>query len=99
MSPASVWLRWPAQHPNAHLLLHRDQVFWCRSAGLGNLDLPVLDRGGRSVDHAAVEVAMGIQPYCSAPVPTTCDACSQGRSFGNRKGELTMLRYLPFCAE
>ena len=46
----------PAQHPSAHLLLHRGEVFGCQRAGLGEVDLPVVARGEDSVDHAAVEV-------------------------------------------
>lgn len=100
MSPASVWLRWPAQHPSAHLLLHRGQIFWCRSAGLGKLDLPVLARGDAPSITQQWKWKWVFNPTNpNRPYPTTCDACSRGRSFGNRKGELTMPRYFPFCAE
>ena len=31
----------PAQHPSAHLLLHRGEVFRCQRTGLGEVDLPL----------------------------------------------------------
>jgi len=43
-----------AQHPRAHLLLHRGEVFWCQRTSLGEMDLPVLVGGEYPVDHAAV---------------------------------------------
>jgi len=46
----------PSQHPNAHLLLHRGEVFGCQRAGLGEANLPILAAGEHPVDHAAVEV-------------------------------------------
>jgi hypothetical protein len=46
----------PAQHPSAHLLLHRGELFGCQRGGLGEVDLPVLAHRKHPVDHAAVEV-------------------------------------------
>jgi Adenylate and Guanylate cyclase catalytic domain/SAM domain (Sterile alpha motif) len=48
----------PAQHPSAHLLLHRGAVLGCEREGLGELDLSVLALGEHTVDHAAVKVHM-----------------------------------------
>ena len=56
----------PAQHASAHLLLHRGEVFRCQRGGLGEVDLPVLADGKHPVDHAAVEVHMGIQRAAEA---------------------------------
>ena len=53
----------PAQHPSAHLLLHRGEVFRCQRTGLGEVDLPIFARGEHPIDHAAVEVAMSIQTF------------------------------------
>jgi len=48
----------PAQHPSAHLLPHRGEVFRCQRAGLSEMDLarPGLSWRKHPVDHAAVEV-------------------------------------------
>jgi hypothetical protein len=56
----------PAQHPSAHLLLHRGEILRCQRGRLGELDLPVLARNEHRVDHAAVEVDMGIQRAAEA---------------------------------
>ena len=50
----------PAQHPSAHRLLHRGEVFGCQRRRLCKVHLPVLARGEHPVDHAAVEVNMSI---------------------------------------
>jgi hypothetical protein len=54
----------PAQHPSAHLLLHRGEVFRCQRIGLGKVDLPVLAHREHPVDHAAVD--MGVQRAAKA---------------------------------
>ncbi len=46
----------PTQHPSAHLLLHRGEVFGCQRAGLGEVDLHVFAGGEHPVDHAAAKV-------------------------------------------
>ena len=50
----------PTQHASAHLLLHRGEVFGCWRTGLGEMDLAVLAQRKHPVDHAAVEVDMGV---------------------------------------
>jgi hypothetical protein len=56
----------PAQHPSAHLLLHRGEVLGCQRGGLGEVDLPVRAHREHPVDHAAVEMDMGIQRAAKA---------------------------------
>ena len=58
-----------AQHASAHLLLDRGEVFGCQRIGLGEMDLPVLAHRKHPVDHAAVEVDMGIQRVQWETVP------------------------------
>ena len=50
----------PAQHPSAHLLLHRGEVFRGRRVDLGEMDLPVLVHRKHPVDHAAGEMDSGL---------------------------------------
>jgi hypothetical protein len=56
----------PAQHASAHLLLHRGEVFRAQCGGLSEVDLPVLAQRKHPVDHAAVEMDMGIQRAAKA---------------------------------
>ena len=56
----------PAQHAPTHLLLHRGELFGCWRTGLPELDLLALPDGEHPVDHAAVEVDMGIQRAAKA---------------------------------
>jgi len=58
-----------AQHPGAHLLLHRGEVFRCQRAGLGEVDLPVFARGEHPIDRAAVEVTAAF--LFLSPLPNT----------------------------
>jgi len=51
----------PAQHVSAHLLLRRAEVFRCQRGGIGEVDLPLFDRGEHPIDHAAVKVDMLIR--------------------------------------
>ena len=56
----------PAQHAPTHLLRHRGEVFGCQRTGLTELDLVALPDGEHPVDHATVEVYMGIQRAAKA---------------------------------
>jgi hypothetical protein len=55
-----------AQHLSAHLLLNRSEVFRCQRASLGATALPAFARGEHPVDHAVLEVDMGIQRAAKA---------------------------------
>jgi len=47
-------------HPSTHLLLHRGAVLGCQRGRLGELGLPVGVLGEHAIDHAAVEVKVGV---------------------------------------
>ena len=51
----------PVQHTSTHLLLRRGEDLRCQRTGLGEVDLPDFARREHPVDHAAVEVHIGIQ--------------------------------------
>ena len=51
----------PAQHPSAHLLLHRGEVFGCGRLGLSEVGLPVFAGREHPVDPTAIKGHIRIQ--------------------------------------